>query len=63
MLAPFKLFKNKRNEKGEIVQKRWARVGEKEQPEPWIKKLSPTYNPEKQDKKLKENINRIKGLL
>ena len=55
MLAPFKLFKNKRNEKGEIVQK--------QQPEPWIKKLSPTYNPEKQDKKLKENINRIKGLL
>jgi biotin carboxyl carrier protein len=63
MLAPFKLFKNKRNEKGEIVQKRWARVGEKQQPEPWIKKLSPTYNHEKQDKKLKENINRIKGLL
>jgi len=63
MMAPFKLFKNKRNEKGEITQKRWARVGEKQQPEPWIKKLSPTYNPEKQDKKLKENINRIKGLL
>lgn len=63
MLAPFNLFKNKRNEEGEITQKRWARVGEKEQPEPWIAQMSPTYNKEKQGKKLKENIERIKKLL
>ena len=60
---PFKPFKNKYDESGKMIEKRWGSSTEKKQPEPWINKLSPTYNPEKQGKKLEENINRIKGLL
>jgi biotin carboxyl carrier protein len=61
--APFNMFKNVKDEEGNVKEKRWASPTELEQPEPWIKKLSPTYNHLKQGKKLKEDINRIKGLL
>jgi len=60
---PFKPFQNVKDDKGNIIKKRWGSSTEKQQPEPWFKKMSPTYNPEKQDKKLTENIIRIKGLL
>jgi hypothetical protein len=60
---PFKPFQNKYDESGKMIEKRWGSSTEKEQPEPWINKLSPTYNPEKQGKKLTEDIDRIKGLL
>ena len=60
---PFKPFQNKYDESGKMIEKRWGSSTEKEQPGPWISKLSPTYNPEKQGKKLTENIDRIKGLL
>ena len=60
---PFKPFQNVKDDKGNVIKKRWGSSTEKQQPEPWFKKMSPTYNPEKQDKKLKENIIRIKGLL
>lgn len=60
---PFKPFQNKYDESGKMIEKRWGSSTEKEQPKPWINKLSPTYNPEKQGKKLTENIDRIKGLL
>ena len=63
LLAPLKPFQNKYDESGKMIEKRWGSSTEKEQPEPWISKLSPTYNPEKQGKKLTENIDRIKGLL
>lgn len=60
---PFKPFQNKYDESGKMIEKRWGSSTEKEQPGPWINKLSPTYNPEKQGKKLTEDIDRIKGLL
>ena len=63
LLAPLKPFQNKYDESGKMIEKRWGSSTEKEQPKPWISKLSPTYNPEKQGKKLTENIDRIKGLL
>ncbi len=55
---PFKPFKNVRDKEGKVIEKRWGSSTEKEQPVDWITRLSPTYN-----KKLKEDINRIKGLL
>jgi hypothetical protein len=55
---PFKPFQNKYDESGKMIEKRWGSSTEKEQPVDWINRLSPTYN-----KKLKEDINRIKGLL
>jgi hypothetical protein len=55
---PFKPFKNVRDKEGNLIQKRWGSPTEREQPVDWINRLSPTYN-----KKLKEDINRIKGLL
>jgi hypothetical protein len=53
-----KPFENVKDKEGNVVQKRWSSPTEKEQPVDWINRLSPTYN-----KKLKEDINRIKGLL
>jgi hypothetical protein len=55
---PFKPFQNKYDESGKMIEKRWGSSTEKEQPVDWINRLSPTHN-----KKLKEDINRIKGLL
>ena len=48
--------KNRKNDKGEMVDKRWGSPTSKEQPRDWI------INP-KNEKKLTENIERIKGLL
>ena len=60
---PFKPFQNKYDESGKMIEKRWGSATERKQPEPWINKLSVTYNPEKQNKKITENVNRIKKLL
>jgi len=62
-MAPLRSFEDKIDSNGEVIQKRWSRVGDKEQPEPWLNKYSATYNPEKQGKKLKENVEKIKRLL
>jgi hypothetical protein len=56
--APFKLLKGKKNKEGKY-EKRWASPTEKNQPEPWLNKLSPT----KKSEKVNENIERIKKLL
>lgn len=48
---------NKYDESGKMIEKRWGSPTDKDQPEPWIRKMSPTYNP------LKENIEKIKRLL
>lgn len=53
----FTPFKDKYDEDGKMIEKRWGSPTEKEQPEPWIQKLSPTY------RDLDENIKRIKKLL
>jgi hypothetical protein len=60
---PLKPFTNKYDDSGKMIEKRWGSSTERKQPEPWINKLSATYNPEKQNKKITENVNRIKGLL
>jgi hypothetical protein len=52
----FNIKKNQKNDKGEMVDKRWGSPTSKEQPRDWI------INP-KNEKKLTENIERIKGLL
>ena len=53
----FTPFKNKYDDSGKMIEKRWGSPTEKEQPEPWFQKLSPTY------RDLDENIKRIKRLL
>ena len=62
-MTPLRAFEDKVDSSGKVIQKRFARVGEKEQPEPWLNKYSITYNPEKQSGKLKENVEKIKRLL
>lgn len=56
--APFKMFQDVKDDEGNVIEKRWGSPTEREQPVDWIKRKSPTYS-----KKLKEDINRIKGLL
>ena len=66
--APFKLFQDKYDEKGDLKQKRWGYPGEKV--DPWIvdtlsapfKKIGKIFK-EGQEKKINENIDRIKKLL
>jgi len=69
--APFKLFQDKYDEKGDLKQKRWGYPGEKV--DPWIvdtlsspfKKIGKIFKEEetRKLKKLDENINKIKKLL
>jgi hypothetical protein len=50
-------FQNKYDESGKMIEKRWGSPTDAEQPEKWIRKMSPTYN------SVKENIEKIKKLL
>jgi murein DD-endopeptidase MepM/ murein hydrolase activator NlpD len=69
--APFRLFQDKYDEKGDLKQKRWGYPGEKV--DPWIvdtisapfKKIGKIFKEEetRKLKKLDENINNIKRLL
>ena len=74
MLLPSKIlskvFQNKTDKSGKIVQKRWGSPTDKKPVDPWIidaikdpfgTKRKKLHNEE--DKKLTENIKRIKGLL
>lgn len=68
LAAPFKLFQDKYDEKGELKQKRWGHTGEKV--DPWIvdtlsapfKKIGKIFK-EGEEKKINENIDRIKKLI
>jgi murein DD-endopeptidase MepM/ murein hydrolase activator NlpD len=56
--TPLKLFKDKYDENGNRVEKRWGSATEKEQPADWLNQLSPTYK-----KKVKQPVQIIKKIL
>jgi hypothetical protein len=58
--APFEMFKNKYDDAGNQVEKRFGGVSDKQQVDPWI--LNFLEDPFKR-KKVTESINRIKKML
>ena len=56
--SPLKMFKDKYDENGNKIEKRWGSPTEKEQPTDWLNQLSPTYK-----KKMNEEIEKIKKML
>lgn len=72
ILAPFEIFKNRYDKKtGEMTQKRWAETGEKKQTDPFVidaikapfKKAARFFKKERNEEKLREDIDRIKKLI
>lgn len=66
---PGKIFGNVYDkETGELKTKKWAKIGDKRPVDPWVidlikKPFKKKEQQEEDEKKIKENINRIKGLL